>query len=103
MTKTLHISKRAFWDIDFEKLLLQADSYSNYIIRRVFEHGTFDDVLNVIEYFGKHKVVDVLTKAHFLPEKTLHFASAVFKIDKLNFKCYTNKPQRHFSSTRSKI
>jgi hypothetical protein len=103
MQHELNISNRAFWDVDFDKLKQNADSYASYIIRKVFEFGTFDDILNVISYFKKSQVIDVLISTHYLSEKTLHFASAIFKIEKSKFKCFTNKPQRHFSSTRSKI
>lgn len=103
MEQKLNITKRAFWDVDFEKLLNNPEIKASFIIRRTFEYGTFQDIINVIDYFGKQKVIDILTNAHFLPEKTLHFASAIFKIEKSKFKCYTHIPQRHFSSIRSKI
>ena len=103
MNQKLNISTKAFWDVDFEKLILQADQYSDFIIRKVFEHGTFDDVIMVVQYFGKQKSMDCLVSSLFLSEKTLHFASALFKIEKSNFKCFTNKQQRHFYSKRSKI
>jgi len=103
MEKILNLTSRAFWDIDFEKLLKEPDKYAEFIIRKVFEHGTFNDVLNVVFYFGKQKVVDTMTKTIYLSEKSLHFASAFLNIEKNNFKCYTNKPPRHFYSNRSKI
>jgi len=103
MDQKLIISQRAFWDVDFEKLMSQVDNYPEFIIRKVFEHGTFDDVLKILNYFGQQKIIEVLTKTIYLPEITLHFAAAFFKIDKTNFLCYTNKPQRHFYSKRCKI
>ena len=92
----LEISSKAFWDVNFNKLMQQYDNYPEFIIRKVFEYGTFQDVLSVIKYFGKQKVIEVLTNAVYLSEKKLHFASALFKIDKKNFKCYSNK--RHHRS-----
>jgi hypothetical protein len=103
MQKTLKISSRAFWDVDFEKLMQETDRYAEFIIRKVFEHGTFNDVLNVMKYFGKQKVIETMTNTTFLSEKSLHFASAFLNIEKTKFKCFTNKPQRHFYSKRSKI
>jgi hypothetical protein len=103
MEETLKISSRAFWDVDFEKLQQDVDKYSAFIIRKVFEHGTFSDVINVVKYYGNEKVIEVMTSSTFLTEKCLHFASAFLNIEKTNFKCYTNKPQRHFYSKRSKI
>lgn len=103
MQKALNISSRAFWDVDFEKLLCETDAYAGFIIRKVFEHGTFNDVLSVVAYYGKQKVIETLTNTLYLSEKSLHFASAFLNIEKTNFKCFTNKPQRHFYSKRSKI
>jgi len=99
----LNISKRAFWDVDFEKLMQEIDNYPEFIIRKVFEHGTFDDVINVVKYYGTQKSSEIMINSLYLSEKTLHFASAFFKIEKTNFKCYTNKQQRHFYSKRYKI
>lgn len=98
----LKISSKAFWDVNFEKLMLQYDDYPEFIIKKVFEFGTFQDVLSVVKYFGKQKVIKVLTNAIYLPEKKLHFASAFFKINKKNFKCYTNKPLRRSYTKLSK-
>ncbi len=103
MNKELNISPKAFWDVDFGKLILQADNYSEFIIRKTFEYGTFNDILNVVRYFGKQKVIDTLTSTTYLSEKNLHFCAAFFNIEKSNFKCYTNKQQRHFYTKRSKI
>ena len=103
MNKQLHLSKRAFGDVDFDQLMNKADDYPEFIVRKVFEHGTFLDIVNVTRYFGKNKTIEILKNIRFLPEKTLHLASAMFKIDKYEFKCYINRPQRHFYSKRSRI
>ncbi len=99
----LLLSKKAFWDVDFEKLMQEIDKYPEFIIRKVFENVSFNDILVVVNYFGSQKSIEVLTKTVYLPEKILHFASAFFNIEKTKFLCYTNKPQRHFYSKRSKI
>ena len=97
----LEISSKAFWDVNFEKLMQDYDNYSEFIIKKVFEFGTFHDVLSVVKYFGEQKAIETLTNAVYLSEKNLHFASAFFKLEKNKFKCYTNKRQRHFYSKRS--
>lgn len=87
----LTISQRAFWDINFEKLMLQQKNYQDYIIKKVFLYGTFNDLVNVIKFYGKEKVANTLTNLNHLPEKKLNFASVLFKMKKENFKCYTTK------------
>ncbi|MBN1251714.1 MAG: hypothetical protein JXR51_11480 [Bacteroidales bacterium] len=91
----LEISPKAFWDVDFEKLMTEVDNYPEFIIKKVFEYGTFADVINVVKYFGKQKAIKTLTNTVYLKEKTLHFAAAFFKLKKNNFACYLNKQQRH--------
>ena len=90
----LEISSKAFWDVNFKKLMQQYDNYPEFIIRKVFEHGSFQDVLSVVKYFGGGKVKDTLTNTIYLSEKKLHFAAAFFKLDKKKFKCYSNKLHR---------
>lgn len=94
MSKDLNISRRAFWDTDFSKLDMKA--HKVFIIRRVFERGKWEDIINTIVYYGDDIVVNALLSAEFLPENALHLASAIFKINKDQFKCYTSKPYRLF-------
>jgi len=98
--KHLILTRKAFWDVDFDKLIEQRDAYASFIVRKVFQFGTFEDVRSVTAYYGHEKVIDILKNAEYLPEITLHFASAVFKIDKTEFKCYTKLQQRPFSTKR---
>ena len=88
---SLKISSKAFWDVDFEKLMQEVDNYPEFIIKKVFEYGTFADVINVVKYFGKQKTIKTLTNAIYLHGKTLHFAAAFFKLEKSNFVCFINK------------
>ena len=50
MNKKLYISSQAFWDVDFDNLINQAEQFPDFIIRKVFEYGTFDDVINTVNY-----------------------------------------------------
>jgi len=92
--QTLTISSRAFWDVDFEKLMLEKDKYAAFIIRKVFENGTWADVIAVIKYYGKNTCTEILTKTEFLQPNAHHLSSAIFKIDKTTFRCYTSKQFR---------
>jgi hypothetical protein len=90
----LNISSRAFWDIDFIRLMLQVNEYPEYIIKRVFEYGSFEDMMKVLKYFGEDKVREVLTNTTYLPAKTLNFVSILLETDKTKFRCYKNKRYR---------
>lgn len=85
----IHLSKQAFWDVDMDKL--DYEIQANAIIRRVFDHGSWEDILEVVVYYGKEKVTTALTSAPYLKEITIVFASKLFHIPYADFKCSTTK------------
>ena len=70
---------------------LDYEIQANAIIRRVFDNGSWKDILEVMVYYGKEKVVTALTSAPYLKEITIVFASKLFHTPYADFKCYTNK------------
>ena len=65
------------------------DKKANFIIERVFERGDVEDIRQCRRYYGDEKVSDALLKAKFLPEHTMHLASAVIDKPIELFRCYT--------------
>ena len=85
----IHLSKQAFWDVDMKKL--DYETHANAIIRRVFDNGSWEDILEVVLHYGKEKIIAALTSAPYLKEITIVFASKLFHIPYADFKCYTTK------------
>jgi len=85
----IHLSKQAFWDVDMDKLDYVGNA--NAIIRKVFDYGSWEDILEAIAYYGKDKVIFALTTAPYLKEITIVFASKLFHIPYADFKCSTTK------------
>lgn len=83
----IQLSNKAFWDVDMTKL--DYENQADYIIRKVFENGSFDDILEITVFYGMEKIKTVLTSATYLKENTLHFASMYLEIAQSKFKCYT--------------
>ncbi|HXL58260.1 MAG TPA: hypothetical protein VN958_18490 [Chitinophagaceae bacterium] len=85
----IHLSKQAFWDTDMAKL----DYYdkAHAIIRRVFDYGTWEDMLEVVSFYGKENVKQALVTAPYLKELTMVFASKLFHIPIADFKCSTTR------------
>lgn len=52
--------KSLFWDIEPERIQTVLQENDHWAIRRIFEHGEIDDVLDCIELYGEKKVTDVL-------------------------------------------
>lgn len=80
------LSKRIFWDIDFEKL--DYEKYANFVIERVFERGDVEDIRNCRRFYGDEKVSYALLNAKFLQETALYLASAVILQPLEAFRCY---------------
>ena len=85
----IKLSKQAFWDVDMEKL----DYYqqANAIIRKIFDYGTWEDMLEVVSFYGEEKVKHALITAPYLKELTMVFASKLFNIPIADFKCSITK------------
>lgn len=83
----IKLSNKAFWDVDISRL--DYSRQANYIIRKVFENGSWEDILETTVYYGINKVKEVLTTSTYLKENTLYFASLFLDIPQSQFACYT--------------
>ncbi len=91
MVKLPSISKRTFWDAD----ICEYDFiHSNeWVITRVFDRGTLDEVFSIINYYGFDTVKNVLVNTNDnLPNHTILLARAIFKLNYTDFKCSEKKP-----------
>jgi len=82
----MEFSKGLFWDVDESKF--DYEKHSGHIIPRVFMRGKLEDILQVIRYYGKEKVKDVLLNTRYLDKKTLAFSVGLFNLNKEDFRCY---------------
>ena len=98
MKQIPNISKRAFWDIDFKSL--NFEKHRDYIILKVFDHGKWNDIVSIINFYGKNQVKKSLIDSEHLTEKALQLAIIIFKQPKSKFKCYTQKQYRHYFTKR---
>lgn len=87
MTPTF--DKRIFWDVNFEKL--DIDAKADFVITRVFERGDIEDIRQCRRYYGDEKVRVSLLNAKYLPEKTIYLAAAVINRNITDFTCYKNR------------
>ena len=83
-------SPHLFWDSDLERIDFQRDK--NKIIRRVFEYGLEEDVVEALWFYKKEELVNALISASSLSQSGLMLASLLFQIKPDTFKCSTSKP-----------
>jgi hypothetical protein len=67
MQNNLKKRRPLFWDInenDIEKALVES---VDWVVVRVFEFGSIEDIFDVIELYGKQKVREILTRETLQP------------------------------------
>lgn len=89
MLNILQLSPRAFWDVNMDSL--DEKEHTDWIIVRVFEWGSFDDLLEVWAFYGDKRVKNALLKAPYLTEQTWLFAASLFKLNPSDFRCSSTK------------
>lgn len=84
------LSKKAFWDTDFEKLDYEKNAEA--VIKAVFNYGTMDDVMEVLVCYGDDAVKKTLLNAPYLDGFGRDMTCAIFNLKPHDLKCYTKKP-----------
>ncbi|MGN6803936.1 MAG: DUF6922 domain-containing protein [Ginsengibacter sp.] len=80
------ISKKAFWDVSFENLDFQKSSL--YIMEKVFNHGSWNDQVEIIRFYGLDRIRKEIINASYLNKTALSFLSVILHLPKTSFKCY---------------
>ena len=83
------ISRRIFWDVDYDTLDFQKDKL--YIIEKVMNFGVWDDFRAMMQYYGKAVVKAEIVRLPYLKKDVLNFACFFFKLKPAQFVCYTRR------------
>lgn len=86
---TLLLDEHLFWDTDVAKL--HPDVHAQAIIERVLERGSWENIKEIIAYYGKPRIMVAIRHARWLGTKTMHFASGYFDVPLNEMRCFTQK------------
>ena len=78
-----------FWDSNLALLDFKRDK--SKVIRRVFDLGLIDDVTEALWFYTDEEIIEVLTKAAYLPQNALLLAQTLFDLQPTDFACYDSK------------
>ena len=68
MEETFLIKRRAlFWDINEKEIDKVLSNSSDWVVNRVFEYGSLDDIREVIHFYGDDKVKKILGHSPLKP------------------------------------
>lgn len=82
-------SKNLFWDADERTLDLQRNR--KYVVQRVLERGTVQDLRTAFDYYGLAKVVETAKSLRSLEPTALSLIACVANEPRENFRCYIQK------------
>ncbi len=80
---TLSISKKAFWDVSFEKIDFEKSSL--FVMQKVFNSGDWDDKVKVMKYYGHDRIRREIINASYLRKPVLSFLCVVLGLDQNDF------------------
>ncbi len=83
LTQRNRFSAYLFWDVDQNKMT--SDAYRTFVIRRVFELGTLDDLIESLALYGRDTVKETLTTADSLADNAVDLAVALFQLRPADF------------------
>ena len=84
-----HISRRVFWDVDFDTLDYERDR--RFIIDKVMNYGLWDDFVEVMRYYGKDVVREEIVQLPYLKKDVLNFLCFYLELQPSDFQCYTRR------------
>ena len=87
--KTQTIKNELFWDTNPQNIDLI--KHKSFIIERVLNYGTLNNLRELIKIYGIHKIKSEVYQLKNLSNKSLNFVSFFFSIPKKQLKCYTKK------------
>ena len=92
MDKTITIndfSKHLFWDVDLDGF--DFEKHKVHLINKVLEYGLINDWNLLKKVYGLETIKEVSLNLRSLDAVTLSYLSALFNIDKREFRCYKHK------------
>lgn len=82
-------SEHLFWDVDLNGFDLQ--KHKSQLIHKVLEYGLLKDWELLIALYGLETIKEISLNLRNLDVVTLSYLSAIFNIDKTEFRCYKHK------------
>ena len=87
--KISDFSQHLFWDVDLSGF--DFEKHKVHLIHKVLEYGMLKDWNLLKEKYGLETIKEVSLTLRTLDAVTLSYLSAIFNIDKTEFRCYKHK------------
>lgn len=82
----LSLRQNLFWDVDIKTIDLQIHKAA--VIERIATRGRWDEFRDLLSFYGKPAVREVLLNTRWLDKRTLAFCTVIFNTPITEFRCY---------------
>lgn len=82
-------SKHLFWDVDLDGF--EFEKHKSHLIQKVLEYGFINDWNLLKTIYGLETIKQVSLNLRSLDAVTLSYLSAIFNINKEEFRCYKHR------------
>ena len=86
------LSARLFWDVD--PAAVDPDEHRRYVIPRIMDRGTREDVKAAWSFYGEETIREVLLNAASLHKKTIAFFACQFDLPRESFRAFRSQTGR---------
>ncbi len=83
------LSPKLFWDVDPNEI--DEKAHCRYIIQRVLERGSLDDIRATISHYTMPFMIAQAQQIKALDPVTLAFAACIGNVKEETFRCYSSK------------
>ena len=87
--KHLHLREILFWDVDKGKLSPARSRF--LIIERVITRGNLEEFTELVRFYTREELSDIVVRIGYLDKRTLNFISDYLRIPKKEFICYSKQ------------
>lgn len=85
-----HLSPHLYWDVRPEGI--DPEQHAGWLAKRVLEYGDWSDWQELVRYYGKAKLAEIVTGIRSLDPRAFAFCRVWFDLPSSAFRCST-QPQ----------
>ena len=78
-----------FWDTDIKSIDINLNKQA--IIERMLERGSWENIKELMQFYGREEVAQAAKRARWFSQKTVHFVSGYFDIPLSEMRCYNER------------
>ncbi len=85
----MELRNSLFWDTDTSQL--NWETHAKYVIERVIHRGTWNEFKQILGYYGRKKIKNIIKNLRYMDVRVMYFCSLYFDIPLTELRCYNTR------------